>query len=523
MNRHHLLLSLALLVGGLSYQPLSAQITDVVTSRQADYTEYATNGNLIGRGRDQALFALHSSQFALLRRLTLDLAGTTHLSDISRLKVYQTSRTDRFDPRSPGKPIGQTRLDGLPLASIPIEPRNSTTDTVLWVVADISKFATEGNRVRTRLLSMESVLGKISLDGTQAEHEQEIVLERTLIWSPGDDGSNHYRIPAIIRLKNGTLIASADKRKNTDVDLPADIDVVIKRSTDGGKTWSAPITVAQGRPDFGYGDAAMVTDGKVIHMVMAGGAGFWQYPAAAKEPLQMFYTQSRDGGKTWQPLRNISREIYGERWPWGGFNTSGNGIITSKGRIIFVAAMRADKNWGGQSDNIFVYSDDQGQSWHASPVVRDHGDESKVAELNDGTLLLSSRNRASGANARTLVHLTADGRQLSAPRQEPVLTGNACNGALTRYRPLGSKQHSRVLLQTLPASATRDHLKLFISEDEGKSWREALTLCRGESVYSEIVALPDGTIGVISEENDKPAFDIYYTRLSLKRFLEKQK
>ncbi len=30
-----------------------------------------------------------------------------------------------------------------------------------------------------------------------------------------------------------------------------------------------------------------------------------------------------------------------------------------------------------------------------------------------------------------------------------------------------------------------------------------------------ITVLPDGTIGIISEENDRPGFDIYFTRIGL--------
>ena len=48
--------------------------------------------------------------------------------------------------------------------------------------------------------------------------------------------------------------------------------------------------------------------------------------------------------------------------------------------------------------------------------------------------------------------------------------GNACNGGFTRYAPVGSKKNENLLLHTLPASATRDHLKIFLSEDEGKTW-----------------------------------------------------
>ena len=346
-------------------------------------------------------------------------------------------------------------------------------------------------------------------------HSYGIVLQRSLIWAPGENHSAHYRIPGIIRLDDGTLVASIDKRKNSEYDLPEDIDIEVKHSHDGGKTWSAPTTVAKGRPEQGFGDAAMATDGKNIYMVMVSGSGLWNYPSQASKPLQMYATKSTDGGRSWEPVREISSEVYTDRFPYGGFFGSGNGIITSKGRIMFVAAMRMGANWGGQMDNVLVYSDDQGKSWHSSPIVRSNGDEAKVIELSDGSLLVSSRNRAGGANERTFVRSRDGGLTWTAPATWPELKGNSCNAALTRYAPVGASKDSHLLLHTLPTSPTRDHLRIFLSEDEGKTWGYSRELCRGEAVYSEVVILEDGTLGIISEENDRPGFDIYFTRVSL--------
>ena len=141
--------------------------------------------------------------------------------------------------------------------------------------------------------------------------------------------------------------------------------------------------------------------------------------------------------------------------------------------------------------------------------------EAKVIELSDGSLLVSSRNRAGGANERTFVRSRDGGLTWTAPATWPELKGNSCNAALTRYAPVGSSKDSHLLLHTLPTSPTRDHLRIFLSEDEGKTWGYSRELCRGEAVYSEVVILEDGTLGIISEENDRPGFDIYFTRVSL--------
>ena len=495
--------------------------TKVQHPEVASYREYMNNASLVGRGKDQPIFSFNLGlrKPLPLHQLQLDLTGTTALSDIKQLKLYATDNLDRFDPRSPGQLLAVGTIKDNPFVSLTPVGRGTqlSSGTKLWVVADIADEAKEGNELQVKLhaISLGSGRQPFAPEALAAVHSYGIVLQRSLIWAPGENHSAHYRIPGIIRLDDGTLVASIDKRKNSEYDLPEDIDIEVKHSQDGGKTWSAPTTVAKGRPEQGFGDAAMATDGKNIYMVMVSGSGLWNYPSQASKPLQMYATKSTDGGRSWEPVREISSEVYTDRFPYGGFFGSGNGIITSKGRIMFVAAMRMGANWGGQMDNVLVYSDDQGKSWHSSPIVRSNGDEAKVIELSDGSLLVSSRNRAGGANERTFVRSRDGGLTWTAPATWPELKGNSCNTALTRYAPVGSSKDSHLLLHTLPTSPTRDHLRIFLSEDEGKTWGYSRELCRGEAVYSEVVILEDGTLGIISEENDRPGFDIYFTRVSL--------
>lgn len=166
-------------------------------------------------------------------------------------------------------------------------------------------------------------------------------------------------------------------------------------------------------------------------------------------------------------------------------------------------------------DNVMVYSDDQGKSWKASPVARANGDESKIVELSSGELLISSRNRAGGANDRTFVVSADHGQTWSTPGTWRELRGNACNASLTRYSTTREGKAHNVLLHTLLHSAKRERLTLFLSDDDGRSWPVSRVICEGEAAYSELVVFPDGSIGIISEENDRPAYDIYFTRVSL--------
>lgn len=483
------------------------------------FNAHRTNGHLIGRGANQALsvFTLGISGEAKLESVEVASPEAHQTKNIVRYRIFATDNGDRYDHRQPGvlvaegKPaVGKTILRAVKKA--PSINRNSR----LWLVADVAPNATEGDAITTQVTSIKLAGGATAFTPKSEKYEHEIVLQRTLVWTPGENNSAHYRIPALVRLNNGNLVASVDKRKSTDYDLPADIDVEVKISKDNGRTWGAPITVAKGTKDHGYGDAAIATDGKNLYMVMVAGSGLWFYPSSAKKPLEMFFSRSEDGGRTWTPVVEITDQVYTDRYPNGGFFGSGNGIITSKGRIAFVASMRTDGKWGGNMDNVMVYSDDQGKTWHSSPVARANGDESKVIELANGDLLLSSRNRAWKPTPRTYVISKDHGQTWSEPKTWEQLVGNACNTALTRFSlESDGKGSKNILLHTLIESPKRDHLRIYLSEDEGKTWPVGNTLCDGEAAYSEVTRLKNGNVGIISEENDRPAYDIYFTEVSL--------
>lgn len=481
------------------------------------FDEHATNASLIGRGTREALrtFTLGLHAPAVLERLTVT-TGADLARSVRALRLYVTENGDRYDPRTPGILIAEGKPSGATttLTRVKRAPQ-ITAQSRLWLVADVRPSANEGTTVTTEIESIELAGAPAFRPVGNIKTQHEIVLERTLMWAPGERKSASYRIPSIVRLANGNLVAAVDHRKNSDYDLPADIDIEVKISRDNGKTWSQPITVAKGTPEHGYGDAAMTTDGKNIYMVMIAGSGLWFYPSAADKPLEMYFTMSSDGGRTWTPARDITQQVYTDRYPNGGFFGSGNGIITSKGRIAFVAAMRVDATWGGAMDNVMVYSDDLGKTWQASPVARTNGDEAKILELADGDLLISSRNRER-FTPRTYVRSSDHGMTWSQPAVWEELVGNNCNAALTRYSlERDGKGSKNIILHTLLASPTRDHLRIYMSEDEGKTWPISRTLCTGEAAYSEVVPLGDGTIGIISEEDDRPAYDIYFTRVSL--------
>lgn len=359
--------------------------------------------------------------------------------------------------------------------------------------------------------------------------------EQVLLFEGGDAGSRYYRIPALITAADGSLVAVADKRWERLNDLPSHIDVVARRSEDNGKTWSSPITVVGEGTDVGYGDAAIVLDRNSGHLlcIMASGNGLWQSNANDYQHINV--CKSTDHGKTWSAPRDITSQIYGSlcsdsirsKW-YGAFAASGRALQLRDGRIMFVMAVRTTSEWGGPLSNYACYSDDGGETWQVSSNPGDtNGDEAKVVELANGDLLMSIRNRDKGC--RKFSRSTDRGVTWSAPTLQPDLQEPACNGDIIRYAAVADGDERNILLHSLPAdSLIRRNVSVSVSYDEGETWPVRRTFWEGLSAYSSLTVLPDGTIGMLIEDGKWDAnlpgedgFKIWFVRFSLD-WLEKE-
>jgi sialidase-1 len=352
------------------------------------------------------------------------------------------------------------------------------------------------------------------------------IYERCLVYDKGDNGSKYYRIPALATAPDGSLLAIADKRWNSLVDLPGNIDVVCRRSTDNGKTWSDAITIAGIGTDEGYGDPAVVVDSKrkQVICIMTHGNGLWQ--STRDNHAHIMVSHSKDCGKSWTEPIDITDQLFGSnctdesRRDWvTAFATSGSATQLEDGRLMFVLVVKkTDVKWG-KLDAYACYSDDGGYSWTVAQNSADtDADESKVVQLNDGKVLMSIRNRRLGA--RKFSTSTDSGKTWSAPYYQADIIEPACNGDIIRYK----YKKRNILLHTIPNdSLYRRNVTIFASFDEGKTWQTKRTLCAGGSAYSSMTMLKDGTIGILTEEDapDKDGFQLWFTRLSLDWLLNK--
>lgn len=351
-----------------------------------------------------------------------------------------------------------------------------------------------------------------------AQNSAKNYVTRSLVFNKGDEGSEFYRIPAIAVANDGTIVAVADRRNESLKDLPGNIDVVCRRSTDNGKTWSDLTVVAKCDEAGGYGDPAIGVDrltGDIV-CVMTHGNGLWE--STPEDHAYIMVSRSHDNGATWSIPVNITPSLFrtavekDSNAPIecvSAFASSGALSRLENGNLMFVLVVRDNpKKWSNVKDYACV-STDGGFTWNVAGEPADtDGDEAKIVQLTDGKLLMSIRNRRKGAHKFAV---SADeGKTWSPVRSEQSVIEPGCNGDIIRYNHKGV---NALLLSVPNDEKERKNVTLFVSHDEGESWKKLLTICDDKSAYSSLVALPDGSLGCLVEEGAPDGgWQLWFTR-----------
>jgi sialidase-1 len=351
----------------------------------------------------------------------------------------------------------------------------------------------------------------LSIAGCARLAAREPELRHVDLWQKGDAGVHTYRIPSLIETRRHVLLAVADARHDSARDLPARISLVMRRSTDGGRSWSPSRTI-RFVPEGGVGDSSLLLDsrtGRVWCFFNFGPPGIGTMTAVPGErtgphTLQVHAMHSDDDGLHWSDPVDLSPQFKGPAWQ-AMFATSGTHFQTSRGRYIVPLVMRDSS---GVFHSLNIYSDDSGQTWRAGDIIAAGTDESKALELADGTVMQNMRNGKTRAIA-----LSMDGGINFGPvSHDSTLPDPSCNAGLARYR----HGHQDLLIFTNAASTKRENLTVSISEDSGKSWPHRRVLNAGPSAYSTVIPLRGGDIGVLYERgNTGPAERITFARFPL--------
>jgi sialidase-1 len=347
--------------------------------------------------------------------------------------------------------------------------------------------------------------------------------ETTDLFESGRDGYTAYRIPGIVVTAKGTILAYCEARKSGH-DW-SEIDLLLRRSTDGGKTWGAPTRVSEmldrarrnpAAPKKAPPSEAAITINNPVAITDRDGAVHLVY---CVEYERCFHRRSDDDGVTFSPSVEITAawEPLRKEFDWRVIAPGpGHGIQVRSGRLLVPVWMSKGYDANGRHDTrvATIYSDDGGKAWRAGAIVPDvtppgSPNESAVVELSDGRVMINMRHD-SERHLRA-VSTSPDGiSQWSEPSFDEQLLEPSCMAGLARFadgRIVFSNPH-------VPRGRGRRNLTVKLSDDDGTTWRASRAVETGPSAYSDLAVGPDGVIYCFYERGEKKA----YERLTLARF-----
>lgn len=448
--------------------------------------------------------------------VTLNL-GATKATDLESVKVY-TSANDDFVSNGQRS----ATLVGTASAITDNVVTVNFTDNVtfkenqrFYVTADIKSDATVGNKFDVAITNFTYNSDQsATLTSANPEGQGVIYKVQSAPFQPYDLGSHYWRIPAMVVLhhqqgenasKNGRVVTMADNRFDHNSDLPNHIDVYERHSDDNGATWSTHKMVVGTEADHalvggnhGFGDVSLVecASGKIV-AIMVGGPGY--FGSTPSNPIVPTIITSTDGGDTWSTPRTLTDELYKTTYKegavQGSFAGSGRGLMLQRqkneqlnGRIMFAMSHRFANN---NVQEYIIYSDDEGNTWKFSTQsAYSGGDESKLVELADGTVMISVRQ----SGQRGYNKSTDGGVTWGTQAKWADIDGNACNGDILYV-------NKHVMLHSYPNDGKRKNVTIKASFDSGKSWSKPYVVCAPSSCYSTMDVTKDGDIAIFYEDN----------------------
>jgi sialidase-1 len=351
--------------------------------------------------------------------------------------------------------------------------------------------------------------------------------EKQILFEGLTGGYVGYRIPALLMTTKGALLAFCAARKGLgDWD---NIDIMMRRSTDGGRSWEPGRVIAE--------RGTMTVDNPVPIVDRVTSAIHFLFQVNYS---QLMYMRSDDDGRTFSTPVDITEVVHGFRRGWASDSTQqrygwsvvapgpGHGIQLSNGRLLSTLWM-SSQYVHRPSAIATIYSDDHGRTWQGGEVIPSdlrNPSEHVAVELADGSVMLNIRSE--GDEHLRAVSVSKDGATgWSKPVLQPDLYEPVCMASLLRLsrqperrnRLLFSNPESRGVAGMTDSRhnmRSRDNLTLRISYDEGKTWPVHKLLEAGGTGYSDLASGPDGTIYALYEQVGKDGkHNLMFARLTL--------
>ena len=363
--------------------------------------------------------------------------------------------------------------------------------------------------MRFNLLFQTSILNLIfSLLFPFVSHTNEL----KYIFKSGSEGYNTFRIPSIITTDSGVVLAFAEGRKNSSSDS-GDIDLVLKRSIDGGKTWGDLIIIRDDSTNV-CGNPSPVIDRKTGKIFLL---STWNRGDDTESEIinmtsvdtrRVYVMNSIDEGLSWSKPIEITDKVKKLNWTWYATGPV-HGIQiregSKKGRMI-IPCDHIEANTKKYYSHI-IYSDDGGSSWNIGGITpQDQVNECSVAEIGKGKLILNMRNYDRTQMNRKISISNDYGESWGDIYDDKALVEPICQASILRYSFKGSGRNDLLFIN--PADKNkRLNMTLRLSNDLGRTWTREFLLHEGPSAYSDISKLRNGNIGCLFEAGKNSPYE----------------
>lgn len=335
-----------------------------------------------------------------------------------------------------------------------------------------------------------------------------MIFNETPIFISGENGYNTYRIPALVVSAKGTILAFCEGRKNSSSDT-GDIDIVLRRSFDNGKSWDDMRVILDDGTDT-VGNPAPVLDrdtGTIWLLITSNlASGPESLIVDGKAPRTVWVTYSNDDGETWADLKEITQDVKKPTWTWYATGPC-HGIQLRNGRLI-IPCDHVDGTTHDYSKSAYshvIYSDDHGKTWQIGGIGQRGTNECVIVETMNNSLHLNSRNYV-GEKRRAYAWSYDNGEAFMDFGWDDKLIEPICQGSMIRFTDAIHNDKNRVLFSN-PASINREKMTVRISYDECKNWSDGKVLYEGPSAYSDLCVMVDMTIGCLYESGQENPYE----------------
>lgn len=378
----------------------------------------------------------------------------------------------------------------------------------LWVHAVIKNGSLNDEKVSLSLQTIKEANGGEHTLRNDHASSQYVGIALRKAW---DDSVHTYRIPGIITADDGTLLSVYDIRHRHSGDLPANIDVGLNRSTDGGRTWESMKTIMDMGPPHennGIGDPAILFDPNTKKIWVA---ALWSKgnnsirdsrPGLSPDSSGQFVlVSSDDNGLTWSEPYNITTQVKNPKWHLY-FNGPGNGIVMNNGTLVFPSQYWDESKKPGIPHSTIIYSEDQGRTWKSGIGAKANTTEAQVVEIAPGVLMLNMRDNR--GKYRSVATTTDMGKTWTEHHTSmDALPDPVCMASFIRA-DMNTKHGRKDILffSNVNSQTARINMTIKASTDMGETWpasNELLLDERSGYGYSALTRIDEHTIGILYE------------------------